>query len=297
MKNLAWELALIGLVAFGTAGCNADDSDTDVVDTNDDTDVPANETDCDDGDDEDQDGAEDCEDSDCADSEDCLFVPSFIAASGAFAYDATNDKVVSAIVGGQAAPPFIQIFIANADYETTGDDSDACTINLTYTGTADLALETWDNDDGSYAGFIMPEGEYDVETDCENLAPDFGTAEDLASSGWGVGLGPEAADLDLSEVLDQSGVPESEWVYYAGGGFYWGMEGVPTEFSNFGYTTAIQIDADGNLLNGDGEIASTSDLQANDLALIEAADFVTDSGLPPTGYYSVGFLGGWSFAQ
>lgn len=294
MRTFSVEMVLAGLLVLGGLGGCTKDEDTSVGDTDtEDTNVPANETDCNDGDDEDQDGDEDCLDSDCAGDPDCVFTIKSISATGAFAYDATNDEIVGVVLAGSAIPPIVEISLGNEDYQTTGAEEDMCVIDLIYTGVDPIQPANWETSAGSYLGFIMPEGKYDIETNCESLDEEaLGTIEQIAASGWGVGVGPEeggVADI-LDDAVTSGDMTEEDRALYFGGGFYWGLDGIPDEFMDQSFAFGYEIDAEFNILNADGDIAAQND----PAALISAVDFFAGA-LPPSGYYQTTSLGVWAF--
>lgn len=296
MRTFTLELALAGLLVI-SSGCNKDGDTSETGQETGDTTVPTTETDCNDGDDNDQDGDEDCADSDCVSEAECMFVPEVFTGGGAFAYDATADEVTSAILADTVIPPIVQITLGNADWADTNADEDACVITLTYNGTAGIPLDIYDSVEtqGTFsntaddvdikcAGFKMPANEYDIETTAPCDALDttvLGTVDEIAAQGWGIGICPGGGLLEAG----LASVPVDEQPFYYGGGLLIG-----TEFSAIGYGTGIEIDADGNALNGAGTIADATDASANDFALIAATDAVPSNNIPVSGWYNVGFL-------
>jgi hypothetical protein len=269
--------------------------------------TPTSESDCNDGVDEDNDNTTDCDDSDCEGSSDCLWVPFFVSAGGAFAYDATNDEVKSGISGGTTIPPYIDIEIQSQAYNSGANTTEHCQIILTYNGTESLPLETFhftfDGTTFDESGFLMPDGEFDVtqstDSTCDQMdTANLGTVDDLANSGWGVTVGN--THPDVQSALDDSTMIDA--TLFAGGGFYWlpisqqSSLGLPDGVSPFCYSQGIAVDpATMDLLNPDGNHATSGDVTSDNLQHLLGAD-VTAGPIPPTGYYSMGALIGWSFS-
>jgi len=332
----------LGLIALsgmfiGSAGCKSGPGDAEVCDNGSDddgdgaTDCDDNECatdaacgsdtqpdveDCNNGADDDGDGAEDCDDSDCAGNSDCapaLLVPYYVGADGFFAYDADADQVMGATAAGTALPPSVTVIIASQEYfDSNFDPAYECTINLVYTGTDPIDLQTFDftfdGTDYTHSGFIMPDGDFSVDSDCtadENKALDesvMGSVDDIANSGWGVTVGN--FDPDVEDLIVQSDpYGDGTTGNFVGGGFFWDVIagqtslGLPDGVSPFDYGNGIAIDSSGNLLNVDGDVATSDDLTNGNLLILDATDVVNPSGVPPTGFYSISNASGWTFSQ
>jgi hypothetical protein len=329
---LALAAALVGGMACGKDGnggaetCDngADDDGDGAVDCDDsecstdaacgaDTDPGTTDEDCNNGVDDDGDGAEDCDDSDCASDGDCaptLLVPYYVGGGGIFGVDADNDQVVAIDLGGTPVTPTVQITIASEEYFSSNFDTQySCTIILAYNGTDPLPLETYDftYDGTAYkeAGFEMPDGEYDLTTDCtaeEGKELDesvMGSVEDIAATGWGATVGN--FNPDIAAAIEGSDGGDGTTMDFVGGGFYWDVIsqqsslGLPDGVTPFDYGSGVGVSGSFEVLNSGGDPASADDIQNNDVLILDPTDVMNASGVPPTGAYFVNNLSGWTF--
>jgi hypothetical protein len=214
------------------------------------------------------------------------FLPEFWSVSGEFGYDAAAGGVVPFVEDGVVHPPVLSIGITAAVYYqgtayASVDSNQTCTVTLTYTGTDPIPTTVESVPGVDAAGepvtelrhtFRMPPGQFAVTTDCPDKrlfrTDTFGTLDDIAAAGWGLGVG-------TATIVD----PLAPDTLGAAARF-----GIVGEWAESGPGLGYAVDADLNVLNEAGEVATLRDVELGTLGSLSATSVSGESPLPSGAY-------------
>lgn len=252
--------------------------------------------DCDNGRDDDGDGDEDCDDSECRSEPECeeieFFEPYAITIEGQFGY---NGSEVVPGVGSDDAPIAISIVITIGDEAlwTTGTGDECVYVLTPDSDILSLPLETWTVDGVTQSGFILPSADATLDTNCNDLnfdpeiwGPNF---DDLVVAfDWGVAIGEASTSVKkaIADAVTSGDLTEEDVPNFLGAGMYFqligGTEdqgGLSPNHYGFGY----EVD--------DGMKLLVNDADENINHVYD--NVVTETGVPPVGFYVTASLGGF----
>jgi hypothetical protein len=206
--------------------------------------------------------------------------------SGEFGYDAAAGGGVPFVEDGVVHPPVLSIGITAAVYSQgtafpSPDANQVCAVTLTYTGTDPIPTTVESVPGVDAAGepvaalrhtFRMPPGQFAVTTDCPDKrlfrTDTFGTLDDIAAAGWGLGVG-------TATIVDPL-APDS---FGAAARF-----GIAGEWAEAGPGFGYVVDADLNVLNEAGEVATRRDVELGTQGALPAASVSGEAPLPSGAY-------------
>jgi hypothetical protein len=271
------------------------DADCDDQDCSADSACESVDEDCDNGRDDDGDGDEDCDDSECRNDAACeeieYFEPFALTIEGQFGFDGTN--VVAGIdADDEAIAISIVITLGDEDLWMTGTGNE-CVYVLALPGTATLPLETWTVDGTTQSGFILPSAEATLDTNCDDLDFDpeiWGTNFDelVLAFNWGVAIGDTTASVNkaIADAVKSGDLTEEDVPNFLGAGMFFELIGGTEEESamnpaHYGFGYAVDEAMKLEVNDADENIPLVFD------------DVVTETGVPPRGFYVTASLGGF----